>query len=111
MAHDNLEPTKETTGADTGFTTNIGVPSPGSPAGEMGTDVLPPSGGVGAADPGGDTALEGDDQEHERGLIDEGIPPTGGALKPRLVEDIEPDRSNISGPTPLEEGQDRSRTG
>ena len=94
----------ELTGADTGFTTNVGVPSPGSPADEMGTDVMPPSGGVGVADPAAGEDVTGDNQAQDRGLVDEGAPATGGRLKPRLVEDIDPGTSNVSGPTRTEEG-------
>ncbi len=107
MAADETGQRAESTGVDTGFTTNFGVALPGSPADAMGTTPLPPSGGVGAADPADDAALEGDDQAHDRGIVEEGVPPTGGALKPRLVDDVEPGTSNISGPTPLEEGRDR----
>ena len=95
----------EATGADTGFTTNVGTPLPGSPADAMGLDVMPPSGGVGAADPGTGEDLTGDDQEHDRNLVDEGGIVTASDLKPRLVEDINPEVSNVSGPTPLEEGR------
>ena len=97
----------ELTGADTGFTTNVGVPSPGSPADEMGTDVMPPSGGLGAADPAAGEDLTGDNQEQDRGLVDEGSAPAGRALKPRLVQDIDPGTSNVSGPTRSEEGSER----
>ena len=83
----------------------MGVPSPGSPADEMGADVLPSSGGPGAADPAADSALEGDDQIHDRGLVDEGAVRLSEALKPRLVEDVEPGKSNVSGPTASEEGR------
>ena len=107
MAADETGQRAESTGVDTGFTTNFGVALPGSPADAMGTTPLPPSGGVGAADPADDAALEGDDQAHDRGIVEEGVPPTGGALKPRLVDDVEPRTSNISGPTPLEERRDR----
>ncbi len=95
----------EATGADTGFTTNIGVPSPGSPADEMGLNVMPVSGEVGAADPATGQDLAGDDQEHDRGLVDEGSQAAGRSLKPRFVEDIDPGTSNISGPTRTEEGR------
>jgi hypothetical protein len=97
----------ETTGADTGFTTNLGVPSPGSPAAEMGTDVPPTPGGVGAGDPQAGNALSGDDQLHDRDLVDEGSPPTAGALKDRMIGDVDPANSNISGPTPSEEQRGR----
>ncbi len=105
MANSTTGGSPETTGADTGFTTNIGVASPGSPADEMGADVMPASGEVGAADPEAGTALTGDSEGHNRGLIDEGRPPAGGTLRPHLVQDDEPQRSNISGLTPLEEGR------
>jgi hypothetical protein len=107
MAANETGPLAESTGADTGFTTDFGVALPGSPADAMGTTPLPPSGGVGAADPADDAALQGDDQVHDRGIIEEGSPPASGALKSRLVDDVEPGTSNISGPTPFEEGRDR----
>ena len=97
----------ESTGADTGFTTNLGVAPPGSPADEMGATVLPTSGEVGAGDPSGDESLQGDDQAHERGLVTEGSTGLGEALKPRLVDDIDPTTSAISGPTRAEEGRGR----
>ena len=93
----------ELTGADTGFTTNVGVPSPGSPADEMGTDVMPPSGGVGAADPAAGEDLAGDEQGYDRGLVDEASAPVDRAMKPRFVQDIDPGTSNVSGPTRTEE--------
>jgi len=108
MNADDKRAMPETTGADTGFTTDFGVASPGSPADAMGSTVMPPSGGVGAADPGGDTSVEGDDQSHDHGLVDEGTQPVPDALKPRLVDDIDPNTSNIAGPTTMEEGRDRS---
>ena len=94
----------ESTGAETGFTTNFGVASPGSPADAMGSTVMPPSGGVGSGDPAGDESLSGDDQAHDLGLIQEGTSNPADSLRPRLVEDINPGSSNISGPTRSEEG-------
>jgi hypothetical protein len=94
-----------TTGADTGFTTDFGVAQPGSPADAMGTTVPAPSGDVGAADPGAGSSLDGNDQSQDRGLVTEGSMSMGDAHRPRLVDDVNPDRSNISGPTPLEEGR------
>ncbi len=95
----------ETTGADTGFTTNLGIAAPGSPADAMGTTPLPSSGGLGAADPAAEQSLSGDEQGQDRGIVDEGQPPAGGSLMPRLVEDIDPQHSIISGPTNTEEGR------
>ena len=92
----------EPTGSDTGFTTNVGFPNPGSPGEGMGMPAPAPSGGVGAADPGGGQDVTGDTQEHERGIVDEGAVPLEEALKPRMVEDTDPQHSNISGPTPVE---------
>ena len=105
MAGDNADAARGATGAETGFTADFGVASPGSPADAMGLDVPAPSGDVGAGDPGGGQSLEGDDQEHDRGIVQEASTPAADALKPRMVEDSEPGRSNISGPTPLEEGR------
>ena len=106
MAADETGMPAESTGADTGFTTNFGVAQPGSPADAMGTTPLPPSAGVGGADPADDAALEGDDQAHDRGIVQETALPAGSALKPRLVDDVDPGSSNVSGPTPLEEGRE-----
>ena len=105
MAGENSDATQGATGADTGFMADFGVAPPGSPADAMGLNVPPPSGDVGAADPGTGQSLEGDDQEHDRGIVQEGSTPASQALKPRLVEDIDPGRSDISGPTPMEEGR------
>ena len=107
MANDNVGTPDGTTAANTGFTTDFGVASPGSPADEMGLDVMPPSGDVGAFDPAAEQSLEGDDQEHDRGIVAETSPPLQEALRPRLVEDVEPDKSNVSGPTQAEEGRPR----
>jgi len=93
------QPTDQQTGADTGFSTDVGVASPGSPADEMGLDVPTPSNDVGAADPGGMDDLTGQDQEHDRGDVSDREVPLADALRPRLVEDSEPDRSNFSSPT------------
>jgi hypothetical protein len=107
MAADEHGPGAGSTGADTGFTTDFGSPLPGSPGDAMGSTPLPPSNGVGAADPGADAALEGDDEGHDRGIVEEPDASAGSALKPRLVDDVDPGTSNISGPTPLEEGRER----
>ena len=109
MAGDNANAASGATGAETGFTTDFGVASPGSPADAMGLDAPAPSGDVGGADPGAGQALEGDDQEHDRGIVEEAAGGATDSLKPRLMEDVEPQRSNLSGPTPFEEGRDGSR--
>ncbi len=93
----------DTLGADTGFTPNFSVASPGSPADAMGTTPPPPSGGLGAADPGDDSSLAGDDQIHDPDIVVESSSTAAGALKPRLVDDIDPTHSNISGPARTEE--------
>ncbi len=93
----------DTLGADTGFTPNFSVASPGSPADAMGTTPPPPSGGLGAADPGDDSSLAGDDQIHDPDIVRESSPSSAAALKPRLVDDVDPTRSNVSGPTRTEE--------
>jgi hypothetical protein len=92
-------------GAGTGLNTNTGFSSPGSPADEMGTDVMPASGEVGAADPAAGEDITGDAEGRNRGLIDQPGTPPGGGLQPHLTQDSEPGRSNVSGPTPLEEGR------
>ncbi|HSH79456.1 MAG TPA: hypothetical protein VLA19_13115 [Herpetosiphonaceae bacterium] len=93
----------EALGADTGFTPNFSVASPGSPADAMGTTPLPPSGGLGAADPGEDTSIAGDDQIHDPGIVQESPSSSAAALKPRLVDDVDPTHSNLSGPARTEE--------
>ena len=104
MDQANRETVDEGLGAETGMVADIGVASPGSPADEMGTTVMPPSGGVAALDVGGGGDQTGDDQRHDRGIVDEQAMPLGDALKPRLMQDVDPQTSNISGPTPMEEG-------
>ncbi len=102
MSDGSTGPIGESTGAETGFNTNVGFSSPGSPADEMGLDVMPPSGGVGAADPAAGGDITGDEQGLDRGLVDEGrqgMTP----MAPRLADDIDPGHSNISGPTIFEE--------
>lgn len=96
-----------TTGAGTGFNTNVGTAQPGSPADEMGATVLPPSGGVGDADPGAGEDLTGDEQGIDRGIVDETSAAPGEQLRRRLSGDVDPRHSNVSGPTPLEEGRDQ----
>ena len=106
MANSNTG-SDDLTGADTGFTTDFGVASPGSPADAMGTTVMPPSGGVGGADPAAGEDIGGDTQARDAGIVDEGHPDAGGSLKPRLVEDIDPQHSNVSGDTGAEEARRR----
>ena len=103
MASDETGTGNESTAADTGFTPNFSVASPGSPGDAMGTTPLSPSGGLGAADPGGDSSIAGDDQIHDLGLVQDNPSVGEAALKPRLVDDIDPARSNVSGPTRTEE--------
>ena len=105
MANSGMTGSDETIGAGTGFNTNVGFSSPGSPTDEMGTDAMPASGGVGAADPAAGEDITGDAEGRERGLIDRPGMPPGGSLQPHLTQDSEPGRSNLSGPTPLEEGR------
>jgi hypothetical protein len=104
MSDGSTGPLSESTGAETGFNTNVGFSSPGSPADEMGLDVMPPSGGVGAADPAAGEDIEGDAQGIDHGLVEEvrqGMTP----MTPHLAGDIDPGRSNVSGPTNFEEGR------
>jgi hypothetical protein len=88
---------REGLGADTGMIADIGTAQPGSPADQMGMSVPPPSGGVGALDVGAGDGQTGDDQKHDLGIVDETNLSAREALKPRLVEDIDPERSNLSG--------------
>lgn len=94
-------------GAETGFNTDFGVASPGSPADAMGTTVMPPSGGVGGADPAAGEDIGGDTQARDLGIVDDNQADAGASLKPRLVDDIDPRHSNVSGPTNTEEGSNR----
>lgn len=103
MASDGAGTGDETTAADSGYTPNFSVASPGSPGDAMGTTPLSPSGGIGAADPGDDSSIAGDDQVHDLGLVQGGSSAGAASLKPRLVEDIDPAHSNVSGPTRTEE--------
>lgn len=103
----NRETDREGLAAETGMVADFGVAQPGSPADEMGTSVSAPSGGVGALDPGGDADEAGDTQVHDRGIVDEQTMPLGDALKPRLTHDIDPDKSNVAGPTSMGEGNNR----
>jgi hypothetical protein len=105
MANSGMGGSNETVGAGTGLNTDVGFSSPGSPSDEMGTDAMPASGEVGAADPGAGEDITGDAEGRDRGLIDQLGAPQGGGLQPHLTQDSEPERSNISGPTPLEEGR------
>src|ERR687885_1050740 len=95
MASSGMGGSDETIGAGTGFNTNVGFSSPGSPTDEMGTDAMPASGGVGAADPAAGEDITGDAEGRERGLIDQRGTPAGGSLEPHLAQDSEPGRSNI----------------
>ncbi len=103
MATEPAASSDDTLAADTGFTPNFSVASPGSPADAMGTTPLPPSGGLGAADPGDDSSLAGDDQIHDPDTVQESSGTPAVALKPRLVDSVDPAHSNVSGPTRTEE--------
>ncbi len=108
MAESGTGSPEATTGADTGFNTNLGIANPGSPADEMGTTVMPSSGGVGEADPMAHDALSGDEQGRDLGIVDEGSQvPAGEQLRQRLTSDIDPQHSNVSGPTNFEEGRNQ----
>jgi len=103
MAAEPAGSSDDTLAADTGFTPNFSVASPGSPADAMGTTLPPPSGGLGAADPGDDSSLAGDDQIHDPGIVQESPSTSAAALKPRLVDSVDPTHSNLSGPARTEE--------
>jgi hypothetical protein len=53
-----------------GFSPNLSFSQPGSPTDETGTTPAPPSSGLGASDPMGGDDVVGDDQIHDRGIVD-----------------------------------------
>lgn len=62
---DNDDPIARST-TDMGNLTDVGFSNPGSPTDHQDVTPLPDSGGVGADDPGSGSALEGEDQGHDR---------------------------------------------